>query len=81
MWNEKHLNRLNEYLSQAQAAGGAARIDKQHQSGKYTARERMEMLFDAALSWKLALSASPATAFSRKARSSWVMASLPVTAR
>ncbi len=47
MWNEKHLNRLNEYLSQAQAAGGAARIDKQHQSGKYTARERMEMLFDA----------------------------------
>ena len=47
MWNEKHMAKLESYLSQAQAAGGAARIDKQHQSGKATARERMEMLFDA----------------------------------
>ncbi|MCF0224304.1 MAG: acyl-CoA carboxylase subunit beta [Fibrobacter sp.] len=47
MWNEKHLNKLNGLLDKAKAAGGTARIDKQHQSGKCTARERMEMLFDA----------------------------------
>ena len=46
MWNEKYMAKLEDYLSQAQAAGGAARVDKQHQSGKATARERMEMLFD-----------------------------------
>ncbi len=47
MWNEKYIAKLDNYLAQAQAAGGAARVDKQHQSGKATARERMEMLFDA----------------------------------
>ena len=47
MWNEKHMTKLEGLLAQAQAAGGAARVDKQHQSGKFTARERMEMLFDA----------------------------------
>ena len=46
MWNEKYMAKLDSYLAQAQAAGGAARVDKQHQSGKCTARERMEMLFD-----------------------------------
>ena len=46
MWNEKYIAKLDSYLAQAQAAGGAARVDKQHQSGKCTARERMEMLFD-----------------------------------
>ena len=43
MWNEKYIAKLDNYLAQAQAAGGAARVDKQHQSGKCTARERMEM--------------------------------------
>jgi len=47
MWNEKYMTKLEGFLAQAQAAGGAARVDKQHQSGKFTARERMEMLFDA----------------------------------
>ena len=47
MWNEKFMTKLDCYLNQAQAAGGATRVDKQHQSGKATARERMEMLFDA----------------------------------
>lgn len=46
MWNEKYMSKLDNYLSQALAAGGEARVAKQHQSGKATARERMEMLFD-----------------------------------
>ena len=39
--NEKfiELNRLAE-------AGNAARIEKQHQAGKMTARERIELLLD-----------------------------------
>ncbi len=46
---EKWLNdiaALNKRREAAAAAGGTARIDKQHAAGKLTARERMEALFD-----------------------------------
>ncbi len=44
-WTEK-IAGLNERRAKVQAAGGQARVDKQHASGKLTARERMEALFD-----------------------------------
>ena len=44
-WAEK-IAGLNERRAKVQAAGGQARVDKQHASGKLTARERMEALFD-----------------------------------
>ncbi|MDO5424013.1 MAG: carboxyl transferase domain-containing protein [Eubacteriales bacterium] len=45
IWKEKikdYSDRKNDVF----AAGGAERIEKQHNSGKLTARERMEVLFD-----------------------------------
>lgn len=39
-----HVQELNE---SAFAAGGKARVDRQHASGKLTARERLDLLFDA----------------------------------
>ena len=42
----KALDRLEGKRAIVQQAGGQARIDKQHASGKLTARERMEALFD-----------------------------------
>ncbi|MBR6484495.1 MAG: methylmalonyl-CoA carboxyltransferase [Clostridiales bacterium] len=47
--DEKWANeiaKLNELRSSIEEAGGASRIEKQHSSGKLTARERMEALFD-----------------------------------
>src|SRR5262249_45615894 len=40
------LEILREKKQQAEQGGGAARIEKQHQSGKMTARERLEFLLD-----------------------------------
>src|SRR5262250_115322 len=40
------LEVLRERKQQAEQGGGAARIEKQHQSGKMTARERLEFLLD-----------------------------------
>jgi len=37
---------LKKLRSDAEAGGGQARIDKQHEQGKYTARERIERLID-----------------------------------
>lgn len=45
MWDEK-LNELEERRSKAVMGGGQARIDKQHERGKLTARERLNILFD-----------------------------------
>ena len=46
----RSLEEKREHLAQlrvkAEAAGGEAKIEKQHQSGKYTARERIERLLD-----------------------------------
>ncbi len=45
MWDEK-LKELDEYRAKAEIGGGQARIDKQHERGKLTARERLNILFD-----------------------------------
>ena len=45
MW-QNSIDRLNSRKEAVAAAGGAERIAKQHSSGKLTARERMEALFD-----------------------------------
>lgn len=74
MWNEKYMSKLDKYLSQALAAGGEARVAKQHQSGKATARERMEMLFDKGTFVEVGLSASRVTECSKKVRLFWAMA-------
>jgi len=44
--HEKARKRLTDLENQAELSGGQSRIDKQHQAGKYTARERIEMLLD-----------------------------------
>ncbi len=46
MWDKKIIDRLNEKLTQSRMGGGEKRIEKQHSSGKLTARERLEFLFD-----------------------------------
>ncbi|MBU4055109.1 MAG: methylmalonyl-CoA carboxyltransferase, partial [Proteobacteria bacterium] len=40
------LEELNQKTKQALAGGGAKRIEKQHESGKLTARERIDLLLD-----------------------------------
>lgn len=43
---QEKLDQLNKLRETVQAGGGQKRIDKQHESGKRTARERINMLFD-----------------------------------
>ncbi len=45
MWDEK-LAELDARREAAHIGGGQARIDKQHDKGKLTARERLDILFD-----------------------------------
>ncbi len=40
------IDRLRELEAQARARGGPRRIERQHAKGKYTARERLELLLD-----------------------------------
>ena len=40
------IEELQEREAQIKGMGGAKAIDKQHQSGKLTARERLEQFFD-----------------------------------
>src|SRR5215472_14346749 len=40
------LDQLRERARQAEAGGGAARVEKQHAAGKMTARERIDFLLD-----------------------------------
>ena len=40
------INLLREKKAQLELGGGAEKIAKQHESGKMTARERIEALFD-----------------------------------
>ncbi|MFT4571402.1 MAG: propionyl-CoA carboxylase beta chain [Hyphomicrobiaceae bacterium] len=47
MPNKDVLDELDRRNAQAEAGGGAARIAKRHERGLTTARERIEMLFDA----------------------------------
>ena len=44
-WDEA-IQELDERRKKALAGGGRTRVEKQHQSGKQTARERIEMLLD-----------------------------------
>jgi propionyl-CoA carboxylase beta subunit len=44
--HEKARQRLMQLEKQAELGGGQARIDKQHEAGKFTARERLEILLD-----------------------------------
>ena len=43
---EEKFDRFEELNRQAELGGGQDRIDKQHKSGKLTARERIEVLLD-----------------------------------
>jgi propionyl-CoA carboxylase beta chain len=44
--NKKLRQQLSDKEKDAELAGGQARIDKQHAAGKYTARERINLLLD-----------------------------------
>lgn len=46
MWNYEVFEKLNKKVSESVIGGGEKRIEKQHASGKLTARERLEILFD-----------------------------------
>lgn len=46
MNNQEKINYLHELRSKAKLGGGEKRIANQHAKGKYTARERIEMLLD-----------------------------------
>lgn len=43
---EQKRNLLKDMRAKAELGGGAARVEKQHKQGKYTARERIERLAD-----------------------------------
>ena len=43
---EEKIEKLEELNAEAELGGGEARIERQHQSGRLTARERVEMLLD-----------------------------------
>lgn len=47
MNNKQKLIQLNEYREKAKQGGGSRRIEVQHGKGKLTARERLDLLFDA----------------------------------
>jgi acetyl-CoA carboxylase carboxyltransferase component len=44
--NEERIRRLESMRAQALLGGGPARIDRQHELGKLTARERIDLLLD-----------------------------------
>lgn len=46
MQHKKINEKINEKIQAVRLGGGQERIDKQHQSGKLTARERIEILLD-----------------------------------
>ncbi len=43
---EEKIKRLEELNARAELGGGQVRIDRQHEAGKLTARERLELLLD-----------------------------------
>lgn len=46
MWDKTQYQKLYDLQRQAAAGGGPARVERQHNAGKLTARERLEILFD-----------------------------------
>jgi hypothetical protein len=69
--NEERMRRLDGMRAEALLGGGEARIEQQHERGKLTARERLELLLDDGSFVELG-------AF---VRGSWATASSPDTAR
>ena len=47
---EERLKDLRNRKARSEAGGGQARVDAQHNRGKMTARERLELLLDDGLS-------------------------------
>lgn len=45
-WNKEVKETYNQKKQEALLSGGAERLEREHQKGKLTARERMELLFD-----------------------------------
>lgn len=45
-WNSQTMENYNNIKKELLAAGGQERLDKEHQKGKLTARERLQLLFD-----------------------------------
>jgi acetyl-CoA carboxylase carboxyltransferase component len=43
---QEAIRRLRDLQAQARLGGGSARVEQQHEKGKYTARERLEILLD-----------------------------------
>lgn len=46
MWDKTKYQKLDDLRQQAAAGGGADRLRRQHEAGKLTARERLNILFD-----------------------------------
>lgn len=46
MWDKQYIEELKYRREKAFVAGGKSRIDRQHNAGKLTARERIDLLFD-----------------------------------
>lgn len=46
MWDRSQYQKLYQLQRQAAAGGGSERVRRQHDAGKLTARERLEILFD-----------------------------------
>lgn len=46
MWDKTQYQKLYDLRRQAAAGGGPERVRRQHEAGKLTARERLEILFD-----------------------------------
>ena len=49
---QEKFNKLERLTRAAEAGGGQDRIDKQHQAGKKTARERILALLDRRCDWR-----------------------------
>ena len=48
---QEKINKLIENRETARLGGGQKAIDKQHEKGKYTARERIQMLLATISAW------------------------------
>ena len=46
MWSEQHKEEFKKHRIASQIGGGLARYERQHEQGKLSARERIDLLFD-----------------------------------
>ena len=49
MWDANQYRRLQDLRQHSLQGGGPEKIDKQHRAGKLTARERLDIIFDAGI--------------------------------